>query len=100
MPYVSDDTTFPIDCVYTKEELDTIDMYRIDFENTISEYEGKWLKDGGPTDDEWEAYKSTLANNCGMEELRAVYQSAYDRYQQNLSDSSADSASDSTTDNS
>ena len=80
MPFVTDDTTFPIDCVYTKEELDTIDMYRTDFENTISEYEGKWLKDGGPTDDEWEAYKSTLASSCGMEELRAVYQSAYDRY--------------------
>ena len=27
-----------------------------------------------------EAYKSTLTDSCGMEELRQVYQDAYDRY--------------------
>nr|MCR5452697.1 extracellular solute-binding protein [Lachnospiraceae bacterium] len=80
MPYVKDDTTFPVDCVYTKEELDTIDMYKTDFENTVAEYEGKWLKDGGPTDEEWAAYKDALVNNCGLEELKKVYQAAYDRY--------------------
>ena len=26
------------------------------------------------------AYKSTLTDSCGMEELRQVYQDAYDRY--------------------
>lgn len=80
MPYVDDTTTYPIDCVFTQDELDIIDFYKTDFENTVSEYEGKWLKDGGPTDEEWEAYLTTLKENCGVDELKEVYQNAYDRY--------------------
>ena len=80
MPFVSNDETYPIDCVYTPDELETIDMYKTDFENTISENEGKWIKDGAPTDAEWEAYKATLTDSCGLEELREAYQAAYDRY--------------------
>ncbi len=80
MEYVDSTVCYPIDCVFTEEELDTIDMYQTDFENTVSEYEGLWLKDGGPTDEEWESYIDTLTNSCGMEELLQVYQDAYDRY--------------------
>lgn len=80
MQYVDDATTYPVDCVFTQDELDTIDMYKTDFQNTVAEYEGKWIKDGGPTDDEWESYKTMLADSCGMDELREVYQDAYDRY--------------------
>ncbi len=80
MTYVDDTTTYPVDCVFTEEELDTIDRYRTDFENAVSEQEGLWLKDGGPTDEEWNAYLDTLKNNCGMDELLKVYQDAYDRY--------------------
>ena len=50
------------------------------FENTIAENEGLWLRDGAPTDDEWETYKIMLIDNCGMDKLLAVYQAAYDRY--------------------
>ncbi|MBQ9643716.1 MAG: extracellular solute-binding protein [Lachnospiraceae bacterium] len=82
MPYVTDDTVYPVDCVFTADELETIDMYKTDFQNTVAEYEGKWLKDGGPTDEEWEAYKAVLTDSCGMEELKKVYQEAYDRYAQ------------------
>ncbi len=80
MPYVTDDSVFPIDCVYTKDELDVIDMYKTDFENTISEYEGKWLKDGGPSDAEWVAFKTTMKESCGADELLEVYKAAYARY--------------------
>ena len=45
-----------------------------------SEQEGLWIKDGGPTDAEWEAYKKKLVDSCGMDELLKVYQAAYDRY--------------------
>jgi len=82
MPQVKDTTTYPIDCVFTNEELETIDMYKTDFENTVAEQEGLWIKEGGPTDEEWEAYKAKLTETCGMEELREVYQAAYDRYVQ------------------
>ena len=82
MPYVDDTTTYPLDCVYTDEELETIDQYKTDFENTVSEQEGLWIKEGGPTDDEWESYVSKLNDTCGMQELKEVYQAAYDRYEE------------------
>lgn len=80
MPYVDSTVTYPVDCVYTEEELVTIDMYKTDFENTVAEQEGLWLKEGGPTDEEWDAYVAKLKDTCGMDELIAVYQAAYDRY--------------------
>ena len=80
MPQVKDTSTYPIDCVFTSEELETIDMYKTDFENTVAEQEGLWLKEGGPSDEEWAAYKDKLTNSCGMEELLKIYQDAYDRY--------------------
>ena len=83
MPQVSDTSTYPIDCVFTADELETIDTYKVDFENTVAEQEGLWIKNGGPTDAEWQAYKDTLVNSCGMNELLKVYQEAYDRYKAN-----------------
>lgn len=80
MPYVDSTAVYPVDCVYTKDELDTIDMYKPDFESTVSEQEGLWLKEGGPSDAEWESYLATLKESCGMDELLKVYQDAYDRY--------------------
>ena len=83
MPFVDDTTTYPIDCVFTAEELETIDRYRADFESAVSEQEGLWLKDGGPTDDKWNAYVEMLSKSCGMDKLLEAYQTAYDRYKAN-----------------
>ncbi|MCD7886633.1 MAG: extracellular solute-binding protein [Clostridiales bacterium] len=83
MDFVTDTTTYPIDCVFTSEELDIIDQYKTDFQDTVAEQEGLWLKNGGPTDEEWEAYKSNLSATCGMDELLQCYQDAYDRYAEN-----------------
>ncbi len=80
MPYVKDDSCYPRDCVFSPEELEILDRYKADFESAVSEQEGLWIKDGGPTDDEWNAYKKKLTDSCGMEELLKVYQAAYDRY--------------------
>lgn len=91
MPYVDSTAVYPVDCVYTKDELDTIDMYKPDFESTVSEQEGLWLKEGGPSDAEWESYLTTLKESCGMDELLKVYQDAYDRYAGAESGNSADS---------
>ena len=85
MPYVDSTVTYPVDCVFTDEELDIIDQYKTDFESTVSEQEGLWLKEGGPTDAEWESYLTTLKESCGMDQLLEVYQAAYDRYSQNES---------------
>lgn len=79
-PYVKSLVTYPIDCVFTSDELDIIDRYKADFESAVSEQEALWLKNGGPTDEEWNAYCQMLVNNCGMEKLLTVYQDAYNRY--------------------
>jgi len=79
-PYVKSMTTYPIDCVFTSDELEVIDRYRADFESAVSEQEALWLKDGGPSDEEGDAYCQMLVDSCGMEELLKVYQAAYDRY--------------------
>ena len=76
---MKDDTFYPQDCVYTQSELDDLDFYRADFERAVSEQEALWLKNGGPTDEEWESYKSYL-DRCGMSELLNIYQTVYDRY--------------------
>ena len=77
--YVKDFSFYPQDCVFTEDELDDIDFYRADFERAVAEYEAKWIKEGGPTDAEWEAYKSFL-ERCGMSTLLDIYQTVYDRY--------------------
>lgn len=86
MPQVADTTTYPIDCVFSAEELETIDRYKTDFQDTVAEQEGLWIKNGGPTDAEWEAYKQNLTDTCGMEELLKVYQDAYDRYAESMTE--------------
>ena len=80
MPYVKDTTFYPVDCVFTGMEMETIDWHKADFENAVKEQEGLWLRDGGPTDAEWQAYKDRLSKKCGMDDLLQVYQDAYDRY--------------------
>ena len=79
MQFVTDDTRYPLDTVFTRSELDDIDYYKPDLEKAQSEYEANWIKNGGPTDAEWEEYKNFL-NRCGLKELEQIYQDAYDRY--------------------
>ncbi len=77
--FVKDFSFYPQDCVFTEAELDDIDFYRADFETAVREQEALWIKNGGPTDEEWEAYKANL-ERCGMSTLLEIYQTVYDRY--------------------
>ncbi len=79
MSFVEDDTRYPLDVVFTRSELDDIDYYKPDLEKAQPEYEANWIKNGGPTDDEWKAYKDFL-ERCGLSTLEQIYQEAYDRY--------------------
>ena len=40
LPQVTDTSVYPVDCVFTIDELDTIDRYKSDFESMVSEQEG------------------------------------------------------------
>ena len=83
MPYVESPVSYPNDVTFTSEELEVISRYKADFTSQVAEYEGTWLKNGGPTDAEWDAYLQMLEDNCGMSRLLAVYQDAYTRYLSN-----------------
>ncbi len=78
--YVDDFTYYPVDCVFTEQELDDLDLYRPDFEARVREQEALWLRDGGPSDEEWAAYKQDLIDTYGMNQILEVYKNAYDRY--------------------
>ncbi|MDE7261588.1 MAG: extracellular solute-binding protein [Oscillospiraceae bacterium] len=80
MPYVDSTVYYPADVTFTNDELETISRFKADFTSQVAEYEGTWLKNGGPTDDEWNAYLQMLEDSCGMSRLLDVYQSAYNRY--------------------
>ena len=80
MPYVEAPVAYPNDVTFTDEELEVISRYKADFVSQVAEYEGTWLKNGGPSDADWEAYLNMLRDNCGMDRLLAVYQDAYTRY--------------------
>ena len=80
MPYVNSTVAYPNDATFTPDELEVINRYKADFVGQVAEYEGTWLKNGGPTDDEWNAYLNMLEDSCGMSRLLEVYQAAYDRY--------------------
>ena len=82
MPYVEAPVSYPNDVTFTAEELEVISRYKADFTSQVAEYEGTWLKNGGPTDEEWNAYLQMLEDNCGMSRLLSVYQDAYTRYLQ------------------
>lgn len=72
--------TGPKGVFFTGMEMETIDWHKTDFEQAVKEQEGLWLRDGGPTDEEWAEYKEYLSKKCGMDDLIQVYQDAYDRY--------------------
>lgn len=80
MPYVAAPVSYPNDVTFTQDELDVISRYKADFSSQVAEFEGTWLKNGGPTDEEWADYLSVLEDNCGMSRLLDVYQNAYTRY--------------------
>lgn len=80
MPYVESTVSYPNDINFTSDELEVISRYKADFVSQVAEYEGTWLKNGGPTDEEWDAYLQMLEDSCGMSRLLQVYQDAYDRY--------------------
>jgi putative aldouronate transport system substrate-binding protein len=71
---------YPGNANFSNEELEVIDRYKADFESAVAEQEALWLKNGGPTDEEWQEYLDMLTNMCGMNELLEIYQNAYNRY--------------------
>ena len=64
--------------VYSLEETETINEYISDLNDYVSETSANWIINGG-VDEEWDKYIAQL-NNIGMNEVVGAWQSAYDRY--------------------
>ena len=80
LPKIDNKNFYPVDVNFTSDELEVINRYQPTFVSQVAEYEGTWLKNGGPTDAEWNAYLQMLEDSCGMSRLLDVYQTAYSRY--------------------
>lgn len=64
--------------VYSLEEIDTINEYISDIKDYVSETSANWLINGG-VDEEWDTYLKQL-DSLGVNDVVAAWQSAYDRY--------------------
>ena len=80
LPYVENKNYYPADATFTNDELEIISRYQANFVSKVAEMEGIWLKNGGPSDADWNDYLNTLKDSCGMDRLLSVYQDAYTRY--------------------
>ena len=71
--------------VYSLEETETINEYISDLNDYVSETSANWIISGG-VEEEWDKYISQL-ENMGVNEVVAAWQSAYDRYEEEVNNS-------------
>ena len=65
--------------------LATINEYISDLNDYVSETSANWIISGG-VEEEWDKYISQL-ENMGVNEVVAAWQSAYDRYEEEVNNS-------------
>lgn len=71
--------------VYSLEETETINEYISDLNDYVSETSANWIISGG-VEEEWDKYISQLGN-MGVNDVVAAWQSAYDRYEEEVNNS-------------
>lgn len=81
LPYVTNNTSFPMPVSYTEEEINTLNKMG-DIKDYCNEMFAAWVKNGG-ADEGWDAYVKQL-ENMGVNEVVASWQAAADRYNANL----------------
>jgi len=64
---------------FNEEEQKVIDKYLTSINTFVAETEQKWVMGKGDVEAEWDKYVSDL-KGMGLDEVLAVYNSAYDRY--------------------
>lgn len=65
---------------YTAEEYNEISFLQADINSYVNTMRAKWVTEGG-IDEEWDAYVAQL-QAMGLEDMNAIYFSAYARYQE------------------
>ena len=79
-PYIPAGTTPTPNLQFTLEELNTITEYESALNDYIRTNLIKWLMNGGVSDSDWSTFQNDLTGRTHLDELKAVYQAAYDRY--------------------
>ena len=82
--YTGSSMTLPKDSLsLTTEELDSISVYQNDMVTYATEWaNGVVFGDTELTDAEIESYRSTMKDTMHIDEITAIYQAAYDRFQE------------------
>lgn len=65
---------------FTLEELNTLANYETNLNDYIRTNLIRWLMNGGVDDNAWTAFQNDLNGKCKIDDLRTVYQNAYDRF--------------------
>lgn len=64
---------------FTKDQSSKMATYKTDIITHIDNTQAKWITGDGSIDKEWDAYLNEL-NKMGIEEMRKLYQDAYDAF--------------------
>lgn len=79
-PYVPEGVKPCPNLQFSLEELNTIANYETNLNDYIRTNMINWLLKGGVTDEQWSTFLSELESKVKINELKDVYQAAYDRY--------------------
>ncbi len=79
-PYIPENVTPTPNLQFTLEELNTISNYESALNDYIRTNLIKWLMNGGVSDGDWSTFQTDLTGRTHLEEVKNVYQAAYDRY--------------------
>ena len=79
-PYIPSNVTPTPNLQFTSKEINTLSQY----ENPLNDYIRTkliaWLTKGGVSDSDWSTFQAELTKKTRLDEVKAVYQAAYDRY--------------------
>lgn len=78
-PFVPEGVKPCVNLQFTMDELNTIANYETNINDYIRTNMINWLMNGGVTDSQWETFQNDLNGKVNLNEVRQVYQDAYDR---------------------
>lgn len=79
-PYVGENVKPYPQVQYTLDELNTLANYETNFNDYVRTNLIKWLMNGGVSDSEWNTFTNDLNGKVKLNDIKKVYQDAYDRY--------------------
>ena len=79
-PFVADGVQPCPNLQFTLDELNTLSNYETNLNDYIRTNLINWLLKGGVSDAQWQAFQNDLNGKIQLNEIKKVYQDAYDRY--------------------